>query len=84
MDVRLERERELPVASFDIVCGSGIWCHLDLARSYAEIPRALELADAAGIFTEPLGHNSAINANRKRTPTLRHPRSSEVEGVYHG
>lgn len=84
MDVRLKRERKLPDTSFDIVSGPGNRYHLDFARFYAEIPRTLEPADAAGIFTEPLGQNSAINANRKRTPTLRHPRSSEVEGVYHG
>lgn len=82
MDVRLERE--FPEAGFDITYGSGIWRHLDLARSYAEVPRALEPADALGIFTELLGHNLVIDAYRKCRPTLRHPRSSEVEGVYCG
>jgi SAM-dependent methyltransferase len=61
---------EFPDDSFDIVCGSGILHHLDLARSYAEIARVLK-ADGIGVFTEPLGHNPAINAYRKRTPALR-------------
>jgi SAM-dependent methyltransferase len=61
---------DFPDASFDIVCGSGILHHLDLARAYAEIARVLEPAGIA-VFTEPLGHNPAINAYRNRTPALR-------------
>jgi SAM-dependent methyltransferase len=61
---------ELEDDSFDIVCGSGIIHHLDLARSYAEIARVLK-PDGVGLFTEPLGHNPAINWYRNRTPDMR-------------
>jgi SAM-dependent methyltransferase len=56
--------------SFDMVCGSGILHHLDLTRAYAEIARVLA-PEGTAIFEEPLGHNPAINAYRKRTPALR-------------
>jgi SAM-dependent methyltransferase len=61
---------ELPDRSFDLVCGTGILHHLDLGRAYAEIARVLAPGGVA-IFTEPLGHNPAINAYRNRTPNLR-------------
>lgn len=61
---------ELPDRSFDIVCGSGILHHLDLAHAYGEIARVLR-PSGVGVFTEPLGHNPAINAYRNRTPELR-------------
>lgn len=61
---------EYPDSSFDIVCGSGILHHLDLVRSYSEISRVLKRS-GVGVFTEPLGHNPAINAYRRRTPGLR-------------
>lgn len=61
---------DLPEKSFDVVCGSGILHHLDLQRSYEEIARVLRPSGVA-VFTEPLGHNFAINAYRNRTPELR-------------
>lgn len=61
---------DFPDASFDVVCGSGILHHLSLERSYAEIARVLRPSGVA-VFTEPLGHNPAINAYRNRTPELR-------------
>jgi SAM-dependent methyltransferase len=61
---------EFPRETFDIVCGSGILHHLDLVRSYGEIARVLK-TDGIAVFTEPLGHNPAINAYRKRTPAMR-------------
>jgi SAM-dependent methyltransferase len=61
---------DFPDASFDLVCGSGILHHLELARAYAEIARVLESGGLA-VFTEPLGHNPLINAYRNRTPALR-------------
>lgn len=61
---------DFPDDSFDIVCGSGIIHHLDLARAYAEIARVLK-PDGVALFTEPLGHNPAINWYRNRTPDMR-------------
>jgi SAM-dependent methyltransferase len=61
---------DFPDASFDMVCGSGILHHLDLTRAYPEIARVLE-PNGIGVFEEPLGHNPAINAYRRRTPALR-------------
>jgi SAM-dependent methyltransferase len=61
---------EFPDASFDLVCGSGILHHLDLSRAYAEIARVLR-PTGIGVFEEPLGHNPAINAYRRRTPEMR-------------
>ncbi len=61
---------DFPDENFDLVCGSGILHHLDLARSYAELARVLR-GDGVGVFGEPLGHNPAINAYRNRTPELR-------------
>jgi SAM-dependent methyltransferase len=61
---------EFPDDSFDVVCGSGILHHLNLSRAYGEVARVLKPA-GAGVFTEPLGHNPAINAYRNRTPALR-------------
>jgi SAM-dependent methyltransferase len=81
---------DFPDASFDLVCGSGILHHLSLERSYAELARVLK-PSGAGVFTEPLGHNPAINAYRNRTPTLRtvdeHPllmRDLELAGRFFG
>jgi SAM-dependent methyltransferase len=61
---------DFPDASFDLVCGSGILHHLDLSRAYSEIARVLK-PTGIGVFEEPLGHNPAINAYRKRTPEMR-------------
>lgn len=58
--------------SFDLVCGSGILHHLELDRAYSEVARVMTSA-GIGVFTEPLGHNPAINAFRNRTPALRTP-----------
>ena len=56
--------------SFNLVCGSGVLHHLDLNRAYAEVARVLE-PTGIGVFEEPLGHNPAINAYRRRTPEMR-------------
>jgi SAM-dependent methyltransferase len=61
-----------PDASFDVICGSGILHHLDLARANTEIARCLAPQGEA-VFVEPLGHNPAINAYRRFTPGLRTP-----------
>jgi SAM-dependent methyltransferase len=56
--------------SFDLVFGSGILHHLDLARAYGEIARVLRPGGRA-IFKEPLGHNLAFNLYRALTPDAR-------------
>lgn len=63
-------DTELPEASFDLICGSGILHHLDLAASTAELHRLLKPGGTA-VFVEPLGHNRLINWYRDRTPEMR-------------
>lgn len=63
---------ELPAGSIDLVFGSGILHHLDLAASFAEIHRVLAPAGRA-VFFEPMGHNPAINLYRRLTPSMRSP-----------
>jgi SAM-dependent methyltransferase len=55
---------------FDVVFGRGILHHLDLNKCFTEISRVLRPGGKA-IFTEPLGHNPAINLFRKMTPQYR-------------
>ena len=57
-------------SSFELICGTSIIHHLDLARAFSELRRVLT-ADGVGIFLEPLGHNPLINLYRARTPELR-------------
>src|SRR5438477_11985245 len=52
------------------VFGRGILHHLDLSKSFAEISRVLRPGGKA-IFTEPVGHNPAINLFRTMTPQYR-------------
>lgn len=61
---------EFPDGSFDVVNGSGILHHLDLAPAVAEIRRVLR-PDGVAVFVEPLGHNPLINLYRRFTPTMR-------------
>jgi len=71
--VRMDGESlEFADDSFDLVCGSAILHHLDLAKVYTQISRVLR-PGGAGVFIEPLGHNPAINLFRDRTPNLRTP-----------
>ncbi|HJP29879.1 MAG TPA: class I SAM-dependent methyltransferase [Candidatus Latescibacteria bacterium] len=56
--------------SFDLVCGSGILHHLDLARAIPEVVRVLRPGGRA-VFFEPLGHNPLINLYRRLTPAMR-------------
>jgi SAM-dependent methyltransferase len=63
---------EVPDDSFDVVCGSGVLHHLDLAESFPEVARVLH-GDGMAMFIEPLGHNPLINAYRRRTPEMRTP-----------
>jgi ubiquinone/menaquinone biosynthesis C-methylase UbiE len=59
-------------ASVDVLAGSGIVHHLDIARSMKEVRRVLRKGGIA-IFAEPLGHNPIVNWYRNRTPELRTP-----------
>lgn len=61
---------EFPDATFDLVCGTGILHHLDLAKSYAEIRRVLK-PDGAAVFVEPMAHNPLIALYRWATPKMR-------------
>jgi len=77
-------------SSFELICGTSIIHHLDLARAFSELRRVLT-ADGVGIFLEPLGHNPLINFYRTRTPDLRTPdehpllmRDLELAGRYFG
>ncbi|HZF15732.1 MAG TPA: methyltransferase domain-containing protein [Steroidobacteraceae bacterium] len=57
-------------AYFDVIAGSGIVHHLDIARSMHEFRRLLKEGGTA-IFAEPLGHNPVLRWYRRRTPELR-------------
>ena len=61
-----------PDGAFDVVFGHGILHHLDLGTCFPEIARILRPGGKA-IFTEPLGHNPALNLFRKLTPQMRTP-----------
>jgi SAM-dependent methyltransferase len=63
---------EFADGTFDLICGSAILHHLDLDRSYSELARVLKPGGIA-VFSEPLGHNPAINFYRNRTPEFRTP-----------
>ena len=56
--------------SFDVIYGSGILHHLDLAKSTMELNRLLKI-NGSMIFMEPLGTNPLINLYRKLTPGSR-------------
>jgi SAM-dependent methyltransferase len=61
-----------PDNDFDLVFGRGVLHHLDLGKALPEIARVLRPGGKA-IFTEPLGHNPALNLFRKMTPQFRTP-----------
>lgn len=63
---------EFPDDTFDLVYGSAILHHLDLAVVTPEICRVLKKG-GKGVFVEPLGHNPLINLYRILTPSLRTP-----------
>jgi SAM-dependent methyltransferase len=58
--------------TFDLVFGSGILHHLDYDKAMAELRRVLKPGGRC-CFTEPLGHNPAIELYRKHTPEARTP-----------
>jgi SAM-dependent methyltransferase len=59
-------------ACFDVVFGSSIVHHLDVAAVAREIGRVTR-DDGAAIFLEPLGHNPLIDVYRRLTPAARTP-----------
>lgn len=61
---------DFPDSSFDAVFGAGILHHLDLGDVYAELSRVMAPSGFA-VFTEPLGHNPAVNFYRRFTPKMR-------------
>jgi SAM-dependent methyltransferase len=63
---------EFPPASFELICGTGVLHHLDLAAAYAELARTLAPGGRA-VFLEPLGHNPVVNLWRRLTPSMRTP-----------
>ena len=60
------------LGQFDFVFGSGILHHLDYDKAMSELRRVLKPGGIV-LFTEPLGHNPAIEFYRKRTPEARTP-----------
>ena len=58
--------------TFDFVFGSGILHHLDYDKAMAELHRVLKPGGVV-LFTEPLGHNPAIELYRKHTLEARTP-----------
>ena len=60
----------LPDASFDLICESGVLHHVDLDTVFAEMARVLT-PDGEAICLEALVHNPIIHWYRQRTPHLR-------------
>jgi SAM-dependent methyltransferase len=63
---------DFPDASFDVVCGTGILHHLDIARAVSEIKRVLRPGGRA-VFYEPVAHNPIVNLYRLLTPSKHTP-----------
>ncbi len=60
----------LPAASFDLVIGSDILHHLDLAAAVTELRRLLA-PEGTAIFVEPLAHHPLLRIGRRLTPAAR-------------
>ncbi|MBU0741367.1 class I SAM-dependent methyltransferase [bacterium] len=61
---------DFPDDSFDLVTGLAILHHLDLDVAGRELARVLKPGGVA-VFSEPLGHNPALNLFRRVTPRMR-------------
>ena len=59
-----------PDGAFDVVFGSAILHHVELAKCARELHRVLAPGGIA-VFREPLGHNPLINLYRRLTPVAR-------------
>jgi SAM-dependent methyltransferase len=60
----------LPAGSFDLIIGSDILHHLDLATAASELRRLLAPGGTA-IFVEPLAHHPLLRLGRRLTPAAR-------------
>lgn len=60
----------LPDNSFDVIVGSAILHHLDVARALVELRRLLAPGGRA-VFLEPLAHNPLLRLGRWLTPAAR-------------
>ncbi len=56
--------------AFDLIVGSAILHHLDVARALAELRRVLAPGGRA-VFLEPLAHNPLLRLGRRLTPSAR-------------
>ena len=63
-------DMKYPDGRFDLVLGFAVVHHVEVRGLMAEIHRILK-PGGRGVFLEPLGHNSFINAYRNRTPGAR-------------
>jgi SAM-dependent methyltransferase len=63
---------DFPDRSFEIVCGTGILHHLDIARAIGEVKRVLRPGGRA-VFYEPIAHNPIVNLYRVMTPSKHTP-----------
>ena len=61
---------DFPDDHFDLVTGLAILHHLDLDKAGRELARVLKPGGVA-VFSEPLGHNPALNLFRRFTPSMR-------------
>jgi SAM-dependent methyltransferase len=72
LSVQNAEAMDFPDGTFDFVFGSGILHHLDYDTALTELHRVLKPAGTV-LFTEPLGHNPAIELYRRHTPEARTP-----------
>jgi len=72
LSVQNAEATDFPDGTFDFVFGSGILHHLDYDMAMAELRRVIKPGGTV-LFTEPLGHNPAIELYRKHTPDARTP-----------
>ena len=63
---------DLPDAAFDVVYGSNVLHHVDVAEALDEVHRVLKPGGRA-YFIEPLTYNPAINVYRRMAGTMRTP-----------
>ena len=70
LSVQNAEAMNFPDDTFDFIFGSGILHHLDYDKAMAELRRVLKPGGVV-LFTEPLGHNPAIELYRQLTPRAR-------------